>query len=578
MTEAKEIYPIKLKGIPASPGIAVGRLRLLPNRDLEIPSENITEEEVKVHLERAEKVLFSVEHQLKDLQQSQNNTEVRDILDAQIQIVKDPELKKKVFDLINHQKRSAEFALYSSFNEFIQLLQQTGQEWVKDRIVDLQSLRDKIIHQTLSPGVQKDRTKGEILFAEELSPTDIIEYNDSGVEAVVMKHGGTTSHAVIIAQSLEIPCVAGADWLHSQVIHANMVAVDAELGEVILNPDSEVLEQFRVRKENRKKASFEAMEIGKKPDTTRCGIDFNIRANIEFEVELKKVKNYRAKGVGLLRTETLFLQQGYFDPGRHLDFYRLVLEQTASHPVTVRLLDVGGDKLLGRKLDEANPFLGWRGCRMLLEEDELLESQLRVILTVASEFPGRVEILVPMITDVSEIHQINLKVDQVKAALKKEGLEINEKIPVGAMIEVPAIALQADEAAEAADFFSIGSNDLTQYVLAVDRGNERISAYFRSGHPAVLKMISMAYKAANKANIPVSVCGEMAGNPLLAAALLGMGIRDLSMNPASIASVKRVLCENKIDTFKSLYHSLIHSSDGVAADQVIRDWREAYLH
>lgn len=578
MTEAKEIYPIKLKGIPASPGIAIGRLRLLPKRDLEIPSEKITEEEIKEHLERAEKVLISVEHQLNDLQQSQNNAEVREILDAQIQIVKDPELKKRVVDLINHQKRSAEFALYSSFNEFIQLLQQTGQEWVKDRIVDLQSLRDKIIHQTLSPDVQKDNTEGEILFADELSPTEIIEYNDSGVVAVVMKHGGTTSHAVIIAQSLGIPCIVGADWLRSQVIHADMAAVDAELGEVILNPDTKALERFRVRKEKREKARYEAVEIGKKPDTTRCGTDFNIRANIEFEVELNNVKNYRAKGVGLLRTETLFLRQGYFDPDRHLDFYRLVLEETANHPVTVRLLDVGGDKLPGKKLDEANPFLGWRGCRMLLDEVDLLESQLRVILTVASEFPGRVEILIPMITDVSEICQINRKVDQVKTALKNEGLNIDEKIPVGAMIEVPAIALQAEEAAEEADFFSIGSNDLTQYVLAVDRGNERISGYFRSSHPAVLKMIRMAYKAAIKANIPIYVCGEMAGNPMLAAALLGMGIRDLSMNPASIASVKRVLCENKIDTFEKLYHSLIHSSDGVSADQVIRDWREAYLH
>lgn len=568
---------IILKGIPASAGVAIGKIKLVTHRNLEIPSGLISGDATPVHIERAKEVLNQVAGQLNELKKRQSGAEIREILEAQVQIVKDPELIKRVEFIISREKRSAEYALYTAFNEYIQILRESGQDWIKDRIVDLQSLRDKIIHQTSGSDTIRSEEKGVVLFAEELSSAEMVEYSESKIAAIVMQHGGTTSHAVIIAQSLGIPCVVGVEWRHSY-LEANLIAaVDADSGEIIINPDDATLTKYRKRLEERISEGREAIALGRQSNTTSCGTPFNIRANIEFEKELQRVKEYSAEGVGLLRTETLFLRDGYFDVEQHTSFYRAVLCATNEAPVTIRLLDIGGDKLSGKIIEEPNPNLGWRGVRMLLDERELLDSQLMAVLTVAAEFPGRVRILLPMVTDISELIAIRKSIDHMKDQLRNEGLDLSAEIPVGIMVEVPSIALQAEEAAETADFFSIGSNDLTQYVLAADRGNEKVSRYFRSAHPAVWKLIRVSYGAARKAGIPISVCGEIAGNPLLAAGLLGMGIRDLSMNPSSIPTVKKVLCKFDLSIFEELFHSLMEASDGEDSDRLINAWKRKIL-
>ncbi len=569
---------IILKGIPASSGIAIGKVRLVTHRDLEIPSGLIAKDVIPVHVERAKEVVNQVVDQLLELKKRQGQTEVREILEAQVQIVKDPELFKRVENIITKEKRSVEYALYTAFNEYIQILRESGQDWIKDRIVDLQSLRDKIVHQTSGSDAIRSDEKGVILFVEELSSAEMIEYSESEIAAIVMQHGGTTSHAVIIAQSLGIPCVVGVEWRYTYLEDDSLAAVNADSGEVVINPDNATVKAYNKRLKQRVSEGYQAIVIGRQSNTTKCGTSFNIRANIEFEKELQRVKEYSAEGVGLLRTETLFLRQGYFDIDRHIGFYRAVLSGTGEYPVTIRLLDIGGDKLPGKKIEEPNPFLGWRGTRMLLDESELLNSQLTAVLTVASEYPGRVQILLPMVTDISELITIRNRVDHIKQQLSSDGIDMTPNIPIGIMIEVPAIALQAEEAAKIADFFSIGSNDLTQYVLAADRGNEKVSCYYRSAHPAVWKLIKLSFDAAHKAGKPISVCGEIAGKPLLAAGLLGMGIRDLSMNPASIPTVKKVLCKFDMSTFKELFHSLMKTSDGEDVDRLLNVWEKKIMN
>lgn len=566
-----------LNGLPASPGIAIGPPLLVTHRDLEIPSGRIDESDVSGQAGKAAEVLKRVREQLDELQQTQTDPEVLNILEAQMEIVDDPELAKRVRQLIEEDYRSAEYALYTAFNEFIQLLRQTGQEWIRDRIVDLQSLRNRLIQQSGGLDAQPRQSSGAVLFAEELSPTEVIEYSEAGVAAIVMQHGGTTSHAVIISQALNIPCIVGTEWRRTQLDGVNRVAVDARSGEVVLNPDPDILEMFRQRAEKQSREREEALKIGAAPSRTECGVEFQLQANMEFEQELAGIREYRAEGIGLLRTETLFLRQGYYDSERHAALYQHILSETNGYTVTIRLLDIGGDKLPGREFEEANPFLGWRGIRMLLDEKELLRRQVSTILKVASESPGRIRILLPMVSDISELREFRHRLREVQKELEKEGVECSERIPVGIMIEVPAMALMAEEAAREADFFSIGSNDLTQYVLASDRGNERVSRLYSPSHPAVWKLIHHACTAAIQAGIPVSVCGEIAGNPVLAGALLGMGVRELSMNPSSIPAVKKLLCSHELATFRSLFQSLISISDREEVDRLLENWSQANL-
>jgi phosphotransferase system enzyme I (PtsI) len=577
MDDKVESRPVILQGTPASAGVATGPVEIISHRDLEIPAEKILDEDVEKHINKATHALARVSKQLQDLKHTQRNQEIVEVLDAQIQIVKDPELLARVRQFIESDKKSAGFAIYSAFNEFIQLMQHSGQDWIKDRVIDLKSLRDKIIQHTTGTGPLYNSTNdGAILFAEELSPTELIEFSESKIAAIVMQHGGTTSHAVIIAQSLGIPCVVGVEWRPTQLEKAAMAAVDAETGEVIIGPDENIIREYKLREKETSVKKKKAIEIGKLANQTSCGTRFYIRGNVEFEVELQRINAYRAEGIGLLRTETLFLRQGFFDVDSHTQFYKSVLAETDPYPVTIRLLDIGGDKLPGINTHEQNPFLGWRGIRMLLDEQELLDKQLRSALYAASDFPGRVQLLIPMISDVDEIVQVKSRFSWMKTDLANEGIKTSE-VPLGIMVEIPSIALQAAEAAKEADFFSIGSNDLTQYTLAADRGNERVSRHFNSNNPAVWKLIKMTFDAAEKASIPISVCGEMAGKPLMAAALLGLGIRDLSMNPASIPEVKKLLCNCEISDCKQLFDAIINASGSSEADKVVENWRHQHL-
>jgi phosphoenolpyruvate-protein phosphotransferase (PTS system enzyme I) len=576
MSDAGVSIPIILKGIPASPGIATGPVEVITHKDLDISSDPIPEEDVPLNKNKAEIALNRVEIQLTELQATQDNQEIVEILEAQIEIVKDPELLARVIQIISKDFKSAGYALYSAFNEYIQLLQQSGQDWIKDRVIDIQSLRDMIIHQTSGSEVLQNDTEGAVLFTEELSPTELIEFSESEIAAIVMQHGGTTSHSVIIAQSLGIPCVVGVEWKRSQIGKSSVAAVDATEGEVIINPDAETLSEFIKRERNDEIRKKQATEIKKLPDQTVCGETFCLRGNIEFEEELARVKEYQAKGIGLLRTETLFLRQGYFDIERHTEFYQKVLESTTPHPVIIRLLDVGGDKLPGKKFQEQNPFLGWRGIRMLLDEPVLLENQLKAAFYAADKFPGRVRLLIPMVSDIGEVDKVQERIADIKKVLKSEGNSLDD-IPVGIMIEVPSAALLAHEIAPLVDFFSIGSNDLTQYTLAADRGNERVSRHFNSNHPSVWKLIQTAYEAAKSESLPISVCGEMAGKPVMAAALLGLGIRDLSMNPASIPGVKKILCNSNLEDCEKLFEQLSNSSGSEEADTYANLWSQNIL-
>ncbi|MEX0594415.1 MAG: phosphoenolpyruvate--protein phosphotransferase [Balneolaceae bacterium] len=559
---------IRYRGTPASPGVIVGPVRWATRRELDLPEETIPEADISLHQAQAERQMDQTKRRLQELKQTQRDPEIRAILDAQMSMVQDPELLKRVLQQIETNRYTVDYALYSSFNEFIQIMRQSGQDWVKDRVVDLIALRDRMVQQSGEADTEDRPLRGAVLFADELSPTEVIEYSERGLGGIVMRHGGTTSHAVIISQALRIPCMVGVMWKRTELEGAGTAALDAGNGEVVIDPDPAMLKEFDRREAAANRALEEARRIVLQPSETACGSPFDILANIEFEEELDRLDSERIRGIGLLRSETLFLRQGYFDSERHRHFYEKALETTGDQPVTLRLLDIGGDKLPGRQHEEPNPFLGWRGVRMLLDERELLQAQLRAVLEAHRTHPGRLRILVPMVSDVAELREIRSRVQWLA-----NEMAMDTPPPIGVMIEVPAIALQAREAAQEADFFSIGSNDLTQYVLAADRGNEKVSALYDSSHPAVWRVIRMAVEAAIEAEIPVSVCGEMAGQPLLAGALLGLGVRELSMNPSSIPAVKKLICAHSLRSLRELAEQLLSAQGREASAEALEHWR-----
>jgi len=560
---------VKIEGKPASSGIAVGNVYFLSAEKISHRPDKIREEQIDDHIRKYKEVLKTASEELADLKPKAGDSDVRDILDAQIQILNDPELKKLIKTKISEHKFDVKYAIFSSFNQYIELFEDALNDRIRERTSDIIALRDMLIDILMRNRTDEVIPEKSIIFADTLSPAKVVQFSKSSIEGMVMHAGGFTSHAVILAQSLGIPCVIGVD---SKLIHqknGDLAVLDGDKGEVIVRPSKSVLEKFKKSKKEYEKRVVNQLRLAALPNTTVCGYPFKLRANVEFLEELPDVKKMHADGVGLLRTEALFLENENFDIEHQVSFYSTVLESTGNQSVTIRLLDIGGDKNSSADNEESNPFLGWRGIRMLLSKKQLLQNQIKAILTVSGKFKKRVKILVPMVSSIAEIDELKKEIELARKGCSDQNIETDPGIELGLMVEVPAIALMAKQAAKKVDFFSIGTNDLTQYTLAVDRGNERISNLYQPWHPAVWKLIQLTKEGADEAGIPVSVCGEMASKPVMAACMLGLGINDLSMNAASLPKVKELLHSHTKKEMESWVRSILDSDSSEEAHDIL---------
>lgn len=564
---------LELKGAPASSGSAFGKAIIYQKKEFAIESSTIKSDEVLEHINEFKKARLKAESELQQLQQDTDSEEGVDILEAQIEMVNDPELADHIEGLIKDELYSAEFAIQKAFEDYIKLLNNSKNELARERSIDVTDVRDRLLEfinkESNTPGIEP----GCILVTNDLSPREVISLANYNISGFIMDRGGVTSHAAIIARSLGIPAIVGAKKATESIASAEMVAINGDTGTIYVNPSKKTLNRFEQEiEENRKKREKLNEAIHKKSET-RDGHAFTLRANIEFTEELDHVKEVKAAGVGLLRTESLYLENDYFeDIEKQIEFYTSILEGTDPDPVIIRLFDAGGDKIFSEKQKEQNPFLGWRGIRMLLDNTSMLREQLRAILSVAGAFPGRVKILVPMVTLVEELIQVNEEIEKIQRELKSEGKSLDEKVPVGIMVEVPSVALKIDKFAEMVDFLSIGTNDLTQYVLAVDRGNELIADIYDQRHPAVWELINKVSKSAEKHNKNVAVCGELASDPISAACMLGMGINDLSMSPSKVAKVKDVLVDKSLEEMKSLAADVLECGKTSEVETLFENW------
>ncbi len=569
MSEIESVDHKIISGIPGNSGIAIGNIVCINNKRRKVLPKSISVSEIDFHLNNFKDGRTALVAELSDMLEYLD-AQSGSIIETQKQIVLDSEVEKRVESMIKDELLSSDFAVYKTFCDFIERLKESGSELFRQRIVDLENLRDRFIDVICDDEKSFSIKKGTILVTKELSPAELVTLHADGLSGLVMEKGGITSHAALIAQSLEIPCIVSAKNATSKAFNTKGI-LDGREGLLILEPEKEMLDSYKTKLKKLKKTQKRLLDNINEPSLTKSGTEFFLSANIEFESELNQLKKYNATNIGLLRTEgLLFSNKTEFDD--QIRFYESVLSSTEGS-VTFRLFDVGGDKLNAKIPEEANPFLGWRGIRMLLDEKDLLETQLKALLICAGKNKGRVKILIPMVSVEEEILQLKKIITKLQQDLSNSGHKIDNKVALGAMIEVPSAALNAEKLTEHLDFMSIGTNDLTQYTMAVDRGNEKICSLYQQQHPSLWKLIKITADASAKTNTEIAVCGELSGNVLGACGLIGLGIRNLSMISNAIPKVKEELISHNDSEFKELAESFLAASNTKQIKEKFEDWR-----
>jgi phosphotransferase system enzyme I (PtsI) len=536
-----------MKGIGVSQGIAIGRAWVLrPKRGHAsgqlLADEAAVEREVEVYRVAVSEAVSKLEAMMERAVKAE-----AEILGIQVELLVDPQMEEEVIGMIREDRMAARDAILKVTEQLMQVFINMKDEYMRARAADIQDVGNRVVRVLDGEDAAIQMEDGEwIVIAEDLSPSDTVGLDAERVCGFVTQAGGVTSHAAIVARLRGLPAVAACGEVLGVVADRDIVVLDGVTGDVLINPTVGELQVYR----KKKKAFAERLrvlgELKDRDAVTTDGVRIQLLANIATAEDMEQALEQGAEGVGLLRTELLFMDRDSLpSEEEQVDFYKRVLLRSAGRPVTIRTLDIGGDKplpYLGLE-EEANPFLGYRAIRICLDRVDIFMTQLRAILR-ASVF-GKSRIMFPMIGSVDELRRAKGVLADAQRELKAEGIAFDEALPVGIMIEVPSAALTADLLAPECDFFSIGTNDLTQYVLAVDRMNVKIAALYDSYHPAVLRLVLEVIEQGLRQGIPVGMCGELAGDPRATELLLGMGLRQFSMSANSIPVVKEVILRSK---------------------------------
>jgi phosphotransferase system enzyme I (PtsI) len=544
--DARAKNEITVQGIAASQGIAYGQIFVYLQSDVEVPNYQVEPEKRIDEVARFDRALIATRQQISKIKNEVEKNigpEEAAIFDAHLMVLEDEALIGETIRAFESTGRNIETCFHQVSSRYVQAFSEIDDEYLRERAGDLRDVAQRVLQNLLGQAENslKHLADQRIVVATDISPSESATLDRSAALALVTDSGSKTSHAVIVARSMKIPAVVGVRTLTARVRNGDWAIVDGYDGVVILNPSESTL--FRYGKIQEQKKSFEArlLSVNRQPAVTLDGVAVQLMANIEHHEEVGQVRTYSAEGIGLYRTEFLFLNSARM-PNEQEQFvaYKTVVEAMAPLPVTIRTLDLGGDKPMAGKADlfpkENNPFMGFRAIRFCLEHPAIFKEQLRAILR-ASAF-GNVKIMYPMISGAEELARANAVLAECRAELKAQGVTFDAAMEIGTMIEIPSAAVTADLLAKQCAFFSIGTNDLIQYLLAIDRVNDRIAHLYEPTHPAILRTLKHIVAEARKAKIPVSVCGEMAGDPVFAPLLLGLGIDCLSLSPAWLPSVK----------------------------------------
>jgi len=543
----------RLQGIAVSPGVAIGEALILDNEGFRIPRRFVGRDAVEDELARLSSAIDAAAAEVERNRvrvAKELGDEYAAIFSAHLQMLHDRRLRQELEEMIRTRHYSPEYSVSRALGKYAKVFQSLNGEYMAERANDIFDIQKRLLRHLLGASRQElaQVTSPVLVLAHNLTPSETANLNPHFVMGLVTEIGGPGSHTAIVAEGLGIPAVVGVGNFLTDVSGGETVIIDGDHGQVILHPDEETLARYRHEVEEQRSLAAKLETLRDLPAETLDGVTISLMGNIEFPGEVQQCEERGADGIGLYRTEFLYLGRDD-DPSEeaHYAAYREVVEAMHGKPVVMRTLDLGADKMrtMPNPEDERNPFLGLRSIRLALKNRDLFRVQLRAILRASAH--GQARLMFPLISTMLELRQAKMVLADAMEDLDEAGIPFDRNIPVGMMVEVPSAVIMMDHFAEEADFFSIGTNDLIQYALAVDRSNKDVASLYTAADPAVIRLIDMAVQMADRHGRPISMCGQMCGNPLYTMLLLGIGLRTLSVTPSAVPEVKRVCRSVSID-------------------------------
>jgi phosphotransferase system enzyme I (PtsI) len=573
---------LSLNGVGVSRGIAIGNAYLLQRDQLKVREYLIPPSLIEAEQERFRQALVVAKEQLDEVRQripSSTPVDIVSFIDTHLLMLNDRALAQAPLTLIRERGCNAEWALKLQRDALVAVFEDMDDAYLRTRRDDVDHVVNRIqrilLNQADNIEVMMDgRLKGQVIIADDLAPADTVTMQNEGIAAFVTEFGGPNSHTTILARSLGIPAVVGVGSALRYLRQGETLVVDGFQGTLLAEPDERGLAHYQLRQRQEKRHQTELGKLKELPAISRDGLAVSLQANVEIPEDMAVMDKVAAKGVGLYRTEYLFLNREESpDEEEQFEIYHKVVKRLHGRPLTIRTLDLGADKTPGHEARPevrgvvTNPALGLRAIRLCLRDTSLFMTQLRAILRVSAE--GPVSMMIPMLASVQEVQQAMVMINQAKQELRQEGIDFDDSIPVGGMIEVPAAALLADVFARELDFLSIGTNDLVQYTMAADRLDNAVNYLYQPTHPAVLRLIDMTIKAGHKAGIPVAMCGEMAGEARYTRLLLGLGLTEFSMQPAMLPEVKSIIQESDVEQLAKTVRRVLRMSSAAEVDAFV---------
>lgn len=556
----------------ASPGIAIGQAYIVPSRGTHFPKYWITDKEISSEVSRFKQAVLKSARQLaiiKDKLCRFQGKEQIQILESHVLLLKDPMLNDSSIQIITDSCINAEWALDKVLAQLKLAFASMRDEYLRERKNDIDYVGRRIMSNLMGQqehGFKELPYPNTIVIAYDMSPADFASLPRHQLAGVITSVGGETSHMAIMARALEIPTIVGFGDITSHVNEGTQLIIDGNSQQIHIQPDKSLLTLFKRKQRQQRAATRKLLRESRTPAVTLDGYHMHLMANIDLIDEIPMALEYGAEGIGMYRTEYLFLNQlDYPSEEEQYKHYKTILKMMKGRPVTIRTLDIGGDKLFGNIEEHLNPALGLRAIRLCLKEVEIFKTQLRALYRASPH--GQLRIMFPMITTCDELRQIRSIIREVHAELTRQKHKFRHNIPLGIMVEVPSTAIIADQLARDVQFFSIGTNDLIQYTLAIDRTNEQVSYLYQPFHPAIMRLLHMTATAGRQAQIEVAMCGEIAGDPKYIVPLLGLGLNSLSMNPISIPRVKKLIrSQNQRDAIRQLESALLAGTADEVSD------------